>query len=69
MAPAIRQRGRSSAGADDPKFWPNVEGSGNYPNGLAFLRKVWASPKVMYAASPVQGGAGAAHALRLTVSH
>jgi hypothetical protein len=39
-----------------PRFWPNIEGSGTYAGGLAFFRgKLWASPKVMYAASPVQG--------------
>jgi len=39
------------------KFWQNVEGSGTYCGGLAFFRsKLWCSPKVMYAASAMQGG-------------
>jgi hypothetical protein len=39
-----------------PKWWENVEGSGTYAGGLAFFRgKLWVAPKVMYAASPVQG--------------
>ena len=39
-----------------PKWWQDIEGSATYAGGLAFFRgKLWASPKVMYAASPVQG--------------
>lgn len=47
------------------RWWENIEGSPTFPGGLAFFRgKLWCSPKVFYAASPVQGaGLLSLHAL------
>jgi hypothetical protein len=39
-----------------PKWWPDLEGAQYYANGLAFFRgKLWASPKNLYASSPLAG--------------